>query len=145
VIGFRRKSRPDPSLVEIGNKLATEIETAIGEWRNDALRVWADMLVDSFEERIVGLVPEDGMTLDELVQIESMALMSNFLERREAYLREALAYFEPDTVVCIGLLGQPAGDGVAARIITTVREAAEGLSERLSGIVREEIGRRQTA
>lgn len=85
----RRQERMKKEVIEVGTAVMEAVNQTVEQWR-EALSLRADLVLASFDERIVVLCPEGDLTLTEVQEIEVLAMMKNaWIDDREERLSEA--------------------------------------------------------
>jgi hypothetical protein len=116
------------------------INTALWAWRDEALALRKSLLLDSFDERVTGVVPVDGLSVGELCTIELAALMNNWARPLEGLLGEVLVYCPDglfDAIDTLGIHGE-----FCATVQRFETEVGAEMEASAAGTISDELARR---
>jgi len=144
LLGFfkrRKREAAKREAIEIGSKIVGQANEAIAKWRAEMMESRREMLAASFDERLVSIEPEDGLSFKEIAEIEALALLKNWHERKNEYAKEATGYLDNDTMEGIDIIG--IGEEFTAFIYKTIDEVGRSLADDIERAMAEACARHE--
>ena len=136
----RRQEATKAKVLAVGSRHADLIDAGLKEWRSSILELKAKLLSDGFDERIVGLNEDDGLTFSELAELEVTAMLKNWIESQQQSLAEAAHYIPAESWEVMGVIGIQ--DEITSRILSEHEEVGRQLAEIAVQTSNEEARRR---
>lgn len=136
----RRNEKMKREAVEIGNRIIENFNAALWRWREERMETRRELMSTAFDERIMVVEPVDGLSLSEMADLEALALLKNWAEKRDEYACEAMLYLDDETVEGLDILG--VGDDARNTIYRFINEVSEALEKDIDQTIQQAKVRR---
>jgi hypothetical protein len=136
LLGWLQKRRTEANkrrAIKIGTAVVERVNVGIEQWRAERLELRREMSSNDFDERIVGLEPQEGLSYEELLEIEALAFMKNWYEQHDKIIGETKFYISDDDLDCIDIIGGQ------ERLVELLGEAFREVSSALEAHVDQSI------
>lgn len=105
----RQKKRDYDKAMAIGMGAVERFNAGLAQWRSERITMHREMLSNDFDERIITLSAQDGLTFHEVVEIDALAAMKNWDERFETVIGQTRDYISDDDFeILIEITGEQA-------------------------------------
>ena len=136
----RRNEKMKREAVEIGNRIVENFNAALWRWREERMETRRELMSTAFDERIMVVEPVDGLSFSEMADLEALALLKNWDEKRDEYASEAMLYLDDETVEGLDILG--VGDDARNTIYRFINEVSESLEKDIDQTIQQAKVRR---
>lgn len=136
----RRSEKMKREAVEIGNRIIEDFNAALWCWREERMETRRELMSTSFDERIMVVECVDGLSFSEMADLEALALLKNWDEKRDEYASEAMLYLDDETVEGLDILG--VGNDVRNTIYRFINEVSEALEQDIDQTIQQAKARR---
>jgi hypothetical protein len=139
----RRNETMKRDALRIGGELMGGVNARIEQWRAERLETRREMWESAFDERIVALEPEEGLSLNDLLQIEGLSLMQTWDSGRDERVKEAMFYLTDEDVQFLEMID--GGERITQVLYEKFGEVSTVLEAHIDEAIGEELKRRGTA
>lgn len=136
----RRNEKMKRKAVEIGNRIIENFNAALWRWREEKMEARRELMSTFFDERIMVVECVDGLSFSEMADLEALALLKNWDEKRDEYAAEAMLYLDDETVEGLDVLG--VGDEARNTIYRFINEVSEALEKDIDQTIQQAKVRR---
>ena len=142
MFGFGKKAREERAkneAAEIGARHVALINTALENWR-EILEMRRTMTEDMFDEAVVGIVPEDGLSFEQIAEIHALALFKNWNAGINEYVEKFDNLLSDETHGVIEILAMR--PNVNDQLSLVFNEVTDGLESHVNTTIHEAVTRR---
>lgn len=136
----RRSEKMKREAVDVGNRIIEDFNAALWRWRKERMETRRELMSTSFDERIMVVECVDGLSFSEMADLEALALLKNWDEKRDEYASEAMLYLDDETVEGLDILG--VGDDARKTIYRFINEVSEALEKDIDQTIEQAKARR---
>lgn len=101
----RRQAKAKEELLRIGLSATDKANEAIEQWEVSILQPRRAMMADFFDERVVAFTSEDGLPFEEWADIETMACLNQWIEKKPGIYKEFAALMDADAWEALKVIG----------------------------------------
>lgn len=133
----RRKEANKRKAIEIGTRVVERINAGVELWRAERIAMRREMVAHDFDQRIVTLEAEDGLSYHEILEIDALACMKNWYEQHELIIGQTKFYISDDDLDCIEIIGGQ--DRFLEMIQDALREESDLLEAHINQAIQEAL------
>lgn len=101
----RKNDRNKRESLRMGIEAVERINAGVEQWRAERIVLRREMSSNDFDERLVTLSESDGLSYEQVINIDALAFLKNWYEQFDNVMGETKLYLADDDLAIVEMVG----------------------------------------